>query len=492
MVNRFFVACLMVTVCVSASLSLTAADPATPPAGKAPAKPTRPEEDYYQLMKLFVDSFEQIEKNYVKEVDRRVLFEAALEGMMEKLDPYSNYIGPEEISRFNAQVEQEFGGIGIQIHIPENTKRLTVMTPLPGTPAYRAGLRAGDQILEIEHKSTENIKLDDAVRTLKGKPGETVTLGILHQGGSMVEQVVLTREIIHVATALGDAYKPDGHWNFMLDPEKKIGYIRLSAFSRNTARELHEALDELKKEGMKGLILDLRFNPGGLLSAAVEISDMFIESGKIVSTKGRNTDERVWEATKPNTYSGFPMAVLINRYSASASEIVSACLQDHNRAKIIGERSWGKGSVQNVIELEGGKSAMKLTTASYHRPSGKNIHRFPGAKETDEWGVMPDDGFKVVNSLGELENYLIYRKERDVLSKDGPPKSDFKDSQLNKAVEYINAQLQAPAKPADAKPEAPGKTEPNAPATDKKASLNPPHPKQLGRWWKAHTPIDLG
>ena len=146
---------------------------------------------------------------------------------------------------------------------------------------------------------------------------------------------------------------------------------------------------------MRGLILDLRFNPGGLLAAAIEVSDLFIATGRIVSTKGRNSPERVWDAQKEGTFDGFPMVVLVNRYSASASEIVAACLQDHKRAVIVGERTWGKGSVQNVIELEDGHSALKLTTAGYRRPSGKNIHRFPDAKESDEWGVMPDNGYEV-------------------------------------------------------------------------------------------------
>ena len=192
------------------------------------------------------------------------------------------------------------------------------------------------------------------------------------------------------------------------------------------------------KQGMKGLILDMRFDPGGLFSQATEIADMFIDGGTIVSTKGRNTPTRTWEAKKEGTFPNFPMAVIINHFSASASEIVAACLQDHHRAVIVGERSWGKGSVQNVIELEGGTSALKLTTASYHRPSGKNIHRFPGAKETDEWGVMPDPGYVVKFTRAETAEYLeTYRPERDVLSKTGPPKSDFKDRQLQKALDAV-------------------------------------------------------
>jgi carboxyl-terminal processing protease len=173
----------------------------------------------------------------------------------------------------------------------------------------------------------------------------------------------------------------------------------------------------------------------------VEVADLFLDEGKIVSTKGRNTEERTQYARRPGTYSGFPMAVLVNRYSASASEIVSAALQDHKRAIIVGERTWGKGSVQNVIELEGGKSELKLTTASYHRPSGKNIHRFPDSKESDEWGVTPDDKYDVQFSNSELQNYLDYRRQRDVLDKEGPPKSEFVDRQYAKALEYVTEQV---------------------------------------------------
>ncbi len=194
---------------------------------------------------------------------------------------------------------------------------------------------------------------------------------------------------------MGDKRKPNDEWDFMLDPAKKIGYIRITNFIQNTVEEVKAALKELDAQGMKGLILDLRDDPGGLLSAAVEISDLFVEDGKIVSTRGRNTAEKTFEAHKEGTYSGFPMAVLVNHNSASASEILAACLQDHNRAVVIGERSFGKGSVQNILDLEDGDSVLKLTVATYWRPSGKNIHRFKNAKETDEWGVSPNPGLEV-------------------------------------------------------------------------------------------------
>ncbi|OYW20892.1 MAG: peptidase S41 [Planctomycetales bacterium 12-60-4] len=419
------------------------------------------EDDYYELMKLFVDTFEQIDRNYVKEVPRRELVEAAMRGMIARLDPYSSYIDQEDLSQFNTVVEQEFGGVGIQVNVNDKTRELMVMTPLPGTPAYEAGLRPGDKILEIDGKATasfgEGREMDTAIKMMRGKPGEKVTLSILHAGAQKPETVEITRAIIKTPTALGDRYRTDGTWEYLFEGGPKIGYIRLTHFSRNSADEMEQSLIQLQKEGMQALVLDLRYNPGGLLQAATAICDMFIDSGVIVSTKGRNTEEQVFKAKKPGTFSGFPMVVLVNRYSASASEIVSACLQDHKRAVIVGERTWGKGSVQNVIELEGGASALKLTTASYHRPSGKNIHRFPDYKESDVWGVSPDDGYEVKWNLEDAENYRDYRAERDVLRPTGEiPKSEYVDSQMAKGLEYLHAELgkskdDSEKKPADAK-----------------------------------------
>jgi carboxyl-terminal processing protease len=434
---------------------------------KSPPAAVSKEDQYFEMMRIFADTFEQVERNYVKEVDRRKLIEAALRGMMDELDPYSSYIGPEDLARFNVQVEQEFGGIGIQVAPDPRTHRLTVVSPLPGTPAYKAGVRAGDTIMEINGKSTEKMSVDDAVKILKGKTGEEVTIGVLHPGGAK-EQLKMQRAIIHVATVQGDSYKSDDSWNFMLDPEKKVGYVRLSGFARNSARELKDALTDLKAQGMKALVLDLRFNPGGLLNVATEVADLFLEDGKIVSTKGRNTEERTVYARKPGTFTGFPMAILVNRFSASASEIVSAALQDHKRAVVIGERTWGKGSVQNVIDLESGKSALKLTTASYHRPSGKNIHRFPDAKETDEWGVLPDENFMVPFSEDDMRKYIEYRRQRDVLSKEGPPKSDFTDKQLAKAIDYVTEQLSS-----DGKTEATAKADSAKPPIEKTPEKSP-------------------
>jgi len=400
-------------------------------AGGSQEETAPPKEDYYELYKLLVDTMDQVERNYVKEVDRRELIEAAIQGVLSKLDPYSTYIGPERLGQFRSSVESEFGGIGIQITVTGS--QLKIISPLVGTPAYRAGLMAGDRIVEIDGESTDGITLDEAVRRLKGKAGTEVTITVIHAGSSQRETVTVKREIIHVETVLGDRRKEDDSWDFMLRPEEHVGYLRLSAFSRNTADELRKALEGLRDDGMRGLILDLRFNPGGLLTSAIEVSDLFVAKGRIVSTRGRNSPERSWDAHPNGTFEGFPMVVLVNRYSASASEIVSACLQDHKRAVVMGERTYGKGSVQNVIELEGGRSALKLTTAGYRRPSGKNIDRH-GADEKEEWGVTPDDGFELKLDDDEMLALIEYRRRKDILQpKNAEPKEP--DSGTEKPAE---------------------------------------------------------
>ncbi|MDA0808905.1 MAG: S41 family peptidase [Planctomycetota bacterium] len=408
------------------------------------AAPAPKQDEYFELMQTFVDTFEQVDRNYVKDVDRRKLLEAALRGMIKELDPYSSYIPPEELARFNQQVDQQFGGIGIQVQPDPRTSRILVISPLPDTPAYKAGVRAGDIVTEVEGYDTENMPLSRAVELMKGPPGETVSIKVRHLSATEDEEIVMKRAIISVKSVLGDKWGKDGAWDFLVDDEQKIGYVRLTQFGRKSAEELAAAIDTLQKQGMKGLILDLRFNPGGLLSQAVEISDMFVESGTIVSTEGKNTEKRTFEATKAGTLPDFPMAILINRFSASASEILSACLQDHKRAVVVGERSWGKGSVQNVIELESGASALKLTTAGYLRPSGKNIHRFPDSKVTDEWGVHPDEEVKFTRK--ELEDYDEYRRARDVLTENAPPESEFKDRQFETALERVRAMLNGEGK----------------------------------------------
>jgi|GEM_PF-125996 len=369
----------------------------------------------YELQKLFADTIDQVERNYVKNISRRELMEAAIRGVLTKLDPYSNYISPDDLGQFKTNVENQFGGIGIQVEIPREGQ-LVVISPIVGSPAYRAGMQAGDRIIEIEGESTSEIRsIDDAIKRLKGEPGSKVTITTFRPSNGKRRTFGIEREIVHVDTVMGDQRKEDDSWDFLIDHDKKIGYIRLTAFGRDTERDLTRALEDLKRQEVRGLILDLRFNPGGLLTAAIGVSDLFVAEGKIVSTEGRNTTPRSWDARKEGVFEDLPMVVLVNRYSASASEIVSACLQDHKRAVVIGERTWGKGSVQNVIEMEGGRSALKLTTAAYMRPSGKNIHKLPNAPESEDWGVRPDEGYDMKLPDDEFYRLMEYRRNRDIL-----------------------------------------------------------------------------
>jgi len=447
-----------------ASGNLDAAEdaaPATSTSAKTPeelAARRKAEDEDYEFYKSLADTIDQVERNYVKPIDRRELMEAAIKGVLSKLDPYSNYISPDEINGFRTSVESQFGGIGIQI-TPDDGQ-IKVSSPLVGTPAYKAGVMAGDRIVSIEGQPTRGLSLDDVVRRLKGEIGTPVTFTVRHALNGKEETFSIKRELIHVDTVMGESRLGDDSWNFMLDPEQRIGYIRISAFSRDTATDLKQALEKLRQQKMRGLVLDLRFNPGGLLTSAVDVCNMFISEGRIVSTQGRNTPERVWDATPSTKFEGFPMVVLVNEYSASASEIVSACLQDHHRAVIIGERTWGKGSVQNVIELEDGKSALKLTTATYTRPNGHNIHRFPDAKETDEWGVKPDDGMEVRLSDGEMAALVTDRHQRDVVT--------------GKAHEE-KQKLASAAGPMESRPdEAAAKSQTDSPGSDKEhATVKP-------------------
>ncbi|MBX6314014.1 MAG: S41 family peptidase [Isosphaeraceae bacterium] len=411
----------------------------------------KPKDEMMELYGQFVDAVEQVEANYVRPVSRKDLLEGALRGMLADLDPHSSYFSESDWKQFRKQIEGSFTGIGVTIDIDPETERLKVIAPIVGSPAYEAGIMAGDQILEVNGESTEGWTREKSVEKLQGKSGSTVKLTVLHPNAEKTETISIRRAIIELPSVLGDLRKPDDSWDFMLDKANKIGYIRITSFIQNTADDLKKVLAELKEQGMKGLILDLRDDPGGLLSAAVEVSDLFVEEGTIVSTKGRNTREKIYEAEKEGTYTDFPMVVLINRHSASASEIVAACLQDHKRAVVVGERSYGKGSVQNILPLDNGDAVLKLTVATYWRPSGKNIHRFKNAKESDEWGVKPDPGLKVELDEDEYKAWALMRRDRDLISSHNQPKSPPKESrigppndrQLDKALAVLKEKMKS-------------------------------------------------
>ena len=431
--------------------------------------PTREKDKDYELVRLLVDVLHEVRQKYVVDVDpdrERKLVEDMINGGLERLDPHSQYINPREYEQFNKHSEGEFGGVGIQVGYDRHKSgMLSVISPMAGTPAYEAGVIAGDLILAIDGKPTESMRMSEAIDMIQGKPGSKIVFELRREGVKEPLTIPLTRALIKVASVMGDVRKADNpkDWDYILDKKDRIAYIRVTSFGKNTTAELRTVVQALEKDGIRGLILDLRNNPGGLLRSAVEISDLFLTEGLIVSTKGRNHKDEVYRAQMEGTLlegpgGQVPIAVLVNKYSASASEIVSAALQDHKRAVVIGERSYGKGSVQNIILMENETSALKLTTASYWRPSGKNIHRFPDKKDfeaakidPDEWGVKPDAGFEVKLTDEERTRFLLYRSDRDIIrktpakpkkDKDGNVEAPFVDRVLGKAVEHMKKAIE--------------------------------------------------
>ncbi len=362
-----------------------------------------------------------IARNYVSEVEPRVLFEGAMEGMIGKLDPYSGYTSPEELTAFQEQLDGEFVGVGIRFERDDATGHLDVVESLIGKPAYVAGVRAGDSIVAIDGHATGDLKLREAVRLIRGKAGEPVTLRVSRENDGTTTDFVVHRATIPLETVLGDIRDTDGEWSYRLASHPRLGYIRIfDNFGERTGEEFVKALTTFRRPGQQidGLIIDLRYNRGGLLEAAADVCDALLDEGTIVTTRGRNG--RLLEEYKAQPGVDLPrevpVVVLVDRLSASASEIVAAALQDNGRAVVAGQRSWGKGSVQNVIELEGGKSAIRLTIGSYHRPSGKDIHKWKDAKEADDWGVRPDPGLEAVMTNRQNELVLLARRKRDFLT----------------------------------------------------------------------------
>ncbi|NNJ27051.1 S41 family peptidase [Alienimonas chondri] len=416
--------------------------------------PREDREELLRLMREFADSFEQIERNYVTEVSREELLEAAIDGMVARLDPYSTYLDDEEVGRFAREVEGQFIGIGVQILPDADTGRLTVTAPLPGTPAAEAGVRAGDVIAQVDGESVDGLDTSDVTARIKGPAGEPVKLGLLRPGQDEMIELTVVRDDVRVPTVLGETRRADGSWDFLLpnddEDAPKIGMLRVTKFAAGTDRELTAALATLQAAGAEGVILDLRGNPGGLLSQAVAVADLFLKDGRIVSTAGRNVAPQAFDALPGGPAEGLKVAVLVDRFSASASEIVSAALQDAGRATIIGERTWGKGSVQSVINLGGGRTALKLTTAAYLRPSGANIQR-PGpmnrpARQSDEeaeWGVTPDEGYRLPLTLKQRRNLNIDRIVRDrpvgsVVTNDVEEYEPTEDPHIAAALEVLS------------------------------------------------------
>ena len=415
--------------------------------------PSRAPDKEYKLVRTVVDVLAEVDQHFVRPLDddqKQKFVEDMINGGLDRLDPYSQYMNPEEFRQFNASTEGNFGGVGIHLGLDTRTGLLMVISPMVGTPAHEAGILAGDLIIKINDQSTEGMRINDAVRHIQGEPGTKISLTVVHEGTRQPETLSMNRAMIEVQTVLGLNRREDNQKEFdwFIDKSSGIAYIRVIQFTEHTFEVLKKTVERLENEGAKGLVLDLRDNPGGLLKSAVEVSDLFLTTGKIVSTKDRHGAGKEWDAQVDGTVfepaAERPIAVLINRLSASAAEIVAAALQDHKRAVIVGERSYGKGSVQKLIKLGGDPPAgLKLTTDTYWRPNGENMHRYPDNKETDPWGVKPSPGFEIVLKDDERIEYLRYKRNKDVIRKDKPkePEKPFVDRALEKAVEHLKGEL---------------------------------------------------
>jgi len=364
-------------------------------------------DEIYEKLKIFSEVLSIIQKNYVEETKPEDLIYGAINGMLRTLDPHSSFMLPDIYKELQVETKGSFGGIGIEITIKKRV--LTIVSPIEDTPAFRAGLKAGDKIVKIEEESTENMSLFDAVKKMRGPAGTKVTISIMREGFVEPEDFTLTREIIRIKSV---------KHRFL---EENIGYLRISQFQERTEEEFNKALDTLEQDGkpLKGLILDLRNNPGGLLEQAVKVCDEFIEQGLIVYTQGRNEMQQMKFSAHPNKkLHNYPIIVLVNAGSASGSEIVAGALQDHNRAVILGTPTFGKGSVQTIIPLDDG-AGLRLTTARYYTPRGSSIQ----AK-----GIKPDVIVKEKVPLRKEEKKeLKFIKEKDL-------KGHFEPEDLTKEI----------------------------------------------------------
>lgn len=345
-----------------------------------------------------------------------VLVSEFADGAFEKLDPFTSMIWPSDLEEFNKTTQGKFSGVGIQIQSDEDGS-LKVVSPLEDTPAYKAGIKAGDVVTHIDGKSAKGISINQAVRTITGPPNTTVKLTVKSPNG-LIKDYTIRRETIHVASVKGYLHRPGGGWDYLVDPKQKIGYIRITNFTSDTSNELNTAIDTMKLQHVRGIIMDLRYNPGGLLTAATEVVDKFLDHGVIVSTRPDrdNGNSPTVAVAKPDEGDcDLPLVVLVNQYSASASEIVSGALKDDKmgdkpRAVIVGERTFGKGSVQMLFPLTDRTAYLKLTTSHYYLPSGRCIHREENSKE---WGVEPD--VKVEMTPDQMRAAIDARQDLDIL-----------------------------------------------------------------------------
>jgi carboxyl-terminal processing protease len=363
------------------------------------------DKNIYKGLKTFNEVLDMVQKNYVDEVESSTLIQGAINGMVKSLDPHSAFMTPDLYKELEVETQGAFGGIGIEITILKDV--LTIVSPIEDTPAFVAGLKSGDQILRIDGKSTKDITIMEAVKKLRGPKDTKVTVTIMREKMPAPKDIVLTRAIIQIKS-VKVKYFDD------------IGYIRIAAFQERTADDLNKALKDIGKKlnPMKGLVLDLRNDPGGLLNQAIEVSDVFLKSGTIVSTRGRTKNMETKATAKDNGNElTCPIVVLVNEGTASAAEIVAGALQDNGRALIMGTQTFGKASVQTVIPLEDG-SALKLTTARYYTPKGRSIQAE---------GIKPDIIVKYMKPKEDADNTAWWEdriKEKDLKGHIKPAKED--------------------------------------------------------------------
>ena len=349
-----------------------------------------PSDKLYQKLDLFSDVLDTLKKEYVDDVKQDEVIDSAINGMLQSLDPYSSYMSPEAFQNMSRDTKGEFGGLGIEITMESGLVK--IITPIEGTPADKAGVQAGDYIVKIEDKQVKGMTLLDAVKLMRGKVGTSLEITVRRPEVEGEIKFNITRAIIKIREVSAEV-------------KNNIGYIRLRAFNEQSHDQLIKQLKKISNKKIEGYILDLRNNPGGLLSQAIKVTETFLDGGEIVSTRGRDkNDIRIFNAKKGDKINNKPLIVLINQGSASASEIVSGALKDHKRAILLGEKSFGKGSVQSIIPLKN-RGGLRLTTAKYYLPSGKSIH---------EKGVEPDivvkrnkDGFKINTKTDNQLNYAI-------------------------------------------------------------------------------------
>ena len=375
----------------------------------------------YRKLNVFARVLTYVENNYVSHVDDSKLIYGAIKGMMDTLDPHSVFMPPKQYQQLKADTQGEFGGLGIEVEIRDGW--ITVVSPIVGTPAHRAGLRPGDQIIAIEGRSTRGMSMDEAVRLMRGPRGTRVKLTLRRPGVKKPRPMEIVRDVIKVVSVTSKMLAP------------KIGYVRIKSFQDRTDVYLKQALSKMRSKGLKGLVLDLRNNPGGLLDQAVRIADFFVAKGLIVRTMGKGG--RVMDQEKAHsrgTLGGFPIVCLVNGGSASASEIVAGALQDHKRAVVLGTQTFGKGSVQTIIELDDG-SGLKLTVARYYTPAGRSIQ---------ERGIAPDI---IVQATAPPVRRIKGKREKDLArhlrnrqtSRPTQVRKRLKDFQLQTALDYLRA-----------------------------------------------------